>query len=141
MNSAIFDGPGHDQLSPHQRPPTAPAGSGSPGPTDSYFPNEETRRPSVASVATNASSTGSKSSIGRTIINKLFGPTDQDDSGRTSELSIHQNASRQQLQQRPGTPTGPPRPRTPVPSSEVVPFLYQDPQVGFGRTCVMRVDG
>lgn len=125
-NGSIFDNSEQSQLSPH-RPGTAPH-SGSPGP-DSYFPSEDNRRPSVASVATNASSTGSKSSMGRSLYNKFFGPGENED-GRSSETSTATTAApRSHGFVRPSTPTGPPRPRTPVPSSEVVPFLYQDPDV------------
>ncbi|TGZ78613.1 PP2C-domain-containing protein [Ascodesmis nigricans] len=123
LNGNIFDNPDQSQLSPY-RPGTAPH-VGSPV-QDSYFPPEDTRRPSVASVTTNASSTGSKSSIPRSLYNKFFGPGENDDGSRsTTETSTLPGSSSRSG--RPSTPTGIPRPRTPVPSSEVVPFLYQDP--------------
>lgn len=133
-------------------------------PTDGYFDHE--RRPSLASVTT-ASSTGSKSSIGRSgaIHKKLqtfFGedypgkdgsdsslPTQgqetpqnkevSKDSSQGKEVRSHSFARSQRERnlssatdttQRDVSPA-PSRPRTPVPSSEVVPFLYQDSQVSY----------
>jgi adenylate cyclase len=132
LNSNIFDSQQEPfTLSPLMRPGTAPSAGGV-GPQDSYFPSDETRRPSVASVVTNASSTGSKSSIGRSIYEKFFG---ENTPGETSESSIPPNVTSSRSRYgftRPVTPTTSrtaSRPRTPVPSSEVVPFLYQDPQV------------
>lgn len=131
LNSSIFDNQEQYQLSPH-RPSTAlsTGSQGQPGPTDSYFP-DETRRPSVASVVTNASSTGSKSSIGRSIYKKLFGDNENNnDSPGSSESSLPSNTTPRSHTgfARPATPTGS-RPRTPLPPAEVVPFLYQDPDV------------
>lgn len=146
LNSNIFDSH-HDpfqQLSPH-RPGTAPTTG---GPQDSYFP-DETRRPSVASVVTNASSTGSKSSMGKSFYRKLFGEGDTSgESPGSSESSLPPNATPRSQQygfNRPTTPTGSrtgSRPRTPLPSAEVVPFLYQNPDVslfgtGFNRVLMM----
>ncbi|KAI5789099.1 hypothetical protein EDC01DRAFT_631149 [Geopyxis carbonaria] len=129
LNSSIFDNQEQYQLSPH-RPSTAlsTGSQGQQGPTDSYFP-DETRRPSVASVVTNASSTGSKSSIGRSIYKKIFGDGENNnDSPGSSESSLPSNTTPRSHYgfPRPATPTGS-RPRTPLPPAEVVPFLYQDP--------------
>ncbi|KAH0542926.1 hypothetical protein FGG08_002695 [Glutinoglossum americanum] len=140
------------QLSPSFRP-----GSGRSGLSDSpegpFFGDE--RRPSVASVTTNASSTGSKSSVGRSFHKKLhgfFGEDPRDYGHNSSETSLlvgsggkehmsrsnHRNNSTSGINASgavagPGTPGGS-RPRTPVPSSDVVPFLYQNysdiPQYG-----------
>jgi len=129
LNSNIFDSNQEPFApSPHLRPCTAP----SVGPSDSYFPDEP-RRPSVASVVTNASSTGSKSSMGRSIYKKIFGGDDAaGESPGSSESSLPPNVTPRS--QHVFTPTIS-RPRTPVPSSEVVPFLYQDPAVGLSRDC------
>jgi adenylate cyclase len=135
------------QLSPGFRPGTGVTGNtnASDSPADPYFGDE--RRPSVASVMT-VSSQGSKSSISRTAIHKklqtFFG---EDFPGRdASDTSLpsygkearshsfarshrdrnHSNAT--DTTQRDVSP-GPSRPRTPVPSSDVVPFLYQDSTV------------
>jgi adenylate cyclase len=128
LNSNIFDSHEPFALSPHLRPGTAPSAGGV-GPQDGYSP-DETRRPSVASVVTNASSTGSKSSIGRSFYKKIFGEGDSGESPGSSESSLPPNVTpRSQYGfARPVTPTIS-RPRTPVPPSEVVPFLYQDPEV------------
>lgn len=130
LNSNIFD-THHEHFHSPLRPGTAP--SAGIGPQDSYFP-DDTRRPSVASVVTNASSTGSKSSVGRSIYKKIFGEGDTSgESPGSSESSLPpQNATPRSLygfSPRPTTP-GISRPRTPVPSSDVVPFLYQDLEVG-----------
>lgn len=118
----------YQQLSPPLRPGTAP--SSADRASDSYFPADD-RRPSVASVVTNASSTGSKSSIGRSFMKKIFGDGDNaTDSPGSSESSLPPNATPRSHYgfPRPTTPTNS-RPRTPMPSSDVVPFLYQDPEV------------
>ncbi|KAI5838347.1 phosphatase 2C-domain-containing protein [Morchella snyderi] len=113
------------QLSPPLRPGTAPSsGDRNDRSSDGYFPSDD-RRPSVASVITNASSTGSKSSIGRQIMKKFFGDGDNNDSPASSESSLPPSATPRSHFGRPTTPTYS-RPRTPVPSSDVVPFLYQD---------------
>ncbi|KAA8909492.1 hypothetical protein FN846DRAFT_776233 [Sphaerosporella brunnea] len=138
LNSNIFDTPEPYALSPlPMRPGTAPS-SGAAGSQDSYFPPDETRRPSVASVVTNASSTGSKSSIGRSFYQKIFGETSGESPG-SSESSLPPNVTpRSQYGfTRPVTPTIS-RPRTPVPPSEVVPFLYQDPEVARLRVFDIR---
>lgn len=135
------------QLSPGFRP-----GSGitrdtnaSDSPADPYFGDE--RRPSVASVTT-ASSQGSKSSVSRTGIHKklqtFFGDDFPGRDGSDTSLPSygkearshsfarshrernHSNAT--DATQRDASP-GPSRPKTPVPSSDVVPFLYQDSTV------------
>jgi adenylate cyclase len=132
------------QLSPGFRP-----GSGvtrdtnaSDSPADPYFGDE--RRPSVASVTT-ASSQGSKSSVSRTGIHKklqtFFGDDFPGKDGSDTSLPSHGKDARSHsfarshrdrnhsnatdITQRDASP-GPSRPRTPVPSSDVVPFLYQD---------------
>ncbi|KAF8424938.1 hypothetical protein EV426DRAFT_532546 [Tirmania nivea] len=132
LNSNPFDSfqSDHFQNSPQYRPGTAPGPNGSTssvtiGP-DSYFPQDD-RRPSVASLATNASSTGSKTSIGRSIVRRFFGEDDKDSPG-SSDSSLLQNHVLQRpsaAYTRTNTQTGS-RPQTPVPSSDVVPFLYQD---------------
>jgi len=132
LNSNPFDPYQSDyfQNSSQLRPGTAPGPNGSTssgtiGP-DNYFPQDD-RRPSVASLATNASSTGSKTSIGRSIVRRFFGDDDKESPG-SSDSSLLQN----NVLQRPSAPytranTQPgSRPQTPVPSSDVVPFLYQD---------------
>lgn len=120
------------QLSPQfYRPGTAPGTSSSNIPlgSDSYFPDD--RRPSVASVITNASSTGSKTSLGRSgrsIYKRIFGDDNSNDSPGSSESSLQNNRDLPRPNApyaRPATPTSS-RPRTPLPSSEIVPFLYQD---------------
>ena len=136
------------QLSPGFRPGTSLTGNtnASDPPTDAFFGDE--RRPSVASVTT-ASSTGSKSSISRQggIHKKLhtfFGEDFLGKDGSDTNLPGHAKEARTQSfarshrdrnlssatdqTQRENSPA-PSRPRTPVPSSDVVPFLYQDSQV------------
>jgi len=132
LNSNPFDPyqSDHFQNSSQYRPGTAPGpngstSSGTVGP-DSYFPQDD-RRPSVASLATNASSTGSKTSIGRSIVRRFFGEDDKESPG-SSDSSLLQNNVLQRpsaAYTRTNTQTGS-RPQTPVPSSDVVPFLYQD---------------
>ncbi|RDL34670.1 Adenylate cyclase [Venustampulla echinocandica] len=134
------------QLSPAFRPGTGLTGgtTTSESPADADFGDE--RRPSVASVTT-ASSTGSKSSISRTGIHKklqhFFGDdyarADESDTSlpsRGREARSHSFtrsyrdrnlSSATSATQRDASPAGS-RPRTPVPSSDVVPFLYQDSQ-------------
>lgn len=136
LNGNIFDSYQSDlyQNSSQYRPGTAPGPNGSTSSTtigpDSYFPNpQDDRRPSVASLATNASSTGSKTSIGRSIIRRIRGDDDKESPG-SSDSSLLQNNVLQRpsaAYSRTNTQTGS-RPQTPVPSSDVVPFLYQDPQ-------------
>jgi adenylate cyclase len=136
------------QLSPGFRPGTGLTGNtnASDSPADATFGDE--RRPSVASVTT-ASSTGSKSSISRQggIHKKLqtfFGDDFPGKDGSDTSLPAHvkegrthsfarshrdrNHSSATDYTQRDNSPA-PSRPRTPVPSSDVVPFLYQDSQV------------
>lgn len=132
------------QLSPGFRPGTGVTGNtnASDSPADPYFGDE--RRPSVASVTT-ASSQGSKSSVSRTGIHKklhtFFGEDFPGKDGSDTSLPSHGKEGRShsfarshrerqlsnatETTQRDTSPA-PSRPRTPVPSSDVVPFLYQD---------------
>jgi adenylate cyclase len=138
------------QLSPGFRPGTSRTGNTS---TDSpdigYFGDGDERRPSVASVTT-ASSSGSKSSIVRSGMHKslknIFGeefngrdgsdvnlpaqPRKEQRSNSWSRPRDRNHSTSTEAVPRDGSPA-PSRPRTPVPSSEVVPFLYQDSQVSF----------
>lgn len=136
------------QLSPGLRPGTGRTGNTSAdSPDHAYFNDGDERRPSIASVTT-ASSSGSKSSVARPGVHKSlknffgddFSGKDASDTSlsgaangkehRSGSWSRHRNYSN-------STETGvpreaspaPSRPRTPVPSSDVVPFLYQDSQV------------
>jgi adenylate cyclase len=136
------------QLSPGFRPGSGLTGNtnASDSPADACFGDE--RRPSVASVTT-ASSTGSKSSISRqggihkklqTFFGEDFPGKDGSDTslpGHAKETRTHSfgrshrdrnHSSATDHTQRDNSPAGS-RPRTPVPSSDVVPFLYQDSQV------------
>lgn len=136
------------QLSPAFRSGTArpTQASSTESPDVGYFP--EDRRPSAASVAT-ASSQGSKNSGSRGGIRKLQGFFGEDYPGRdSSETSLPQPSSQSQPKEqrsysftrssrrarndsnatdhtREPSPSSS-RPRTPVPSSDVVPFLYQE---------------
>lgn len=131
-------------LSPGIRPGTAFTGNtaASDSPADMEFGYE--RRPSVASVTT-ASSTGSKSSRGgiHKSLKNLFG--DEFTGKEGSESSLPQShrshsfarshrernlssATDNTQRDRDASPASS-RPRTPVPSSDVVPFLYQDSKV------------
>jgi len=104
------------------------------------------RRPSVASVTT-ASSQGSKSSVSRGGFKKLQGFFGEEFPGRDgSETSLPQPSQSSQKESRSYSFTRPrrernhsnatettrelspasSRPRTPIPSSDVVPFLYQE---------------
>ncbi|KAH8676841.1 adenylate cyclase [Tricladium varicosporioides] len=137
------------QLSPAFRPGTGFTGytNASDSPAEAEFADE--RRPSVASVTT-ASSTGSKSSVSRGGIHKklqtFFGEDFPGRDGSDTSLPSHAShgkevrshsfarsqrernlSSATDITQRDASP-GPSRPRTPVPSSDVVPFLYQDSQ-------------
>jgi adenylate cyclase len=136
------------QLSPGFRPGTGLTRdtNASESPADANFGDE--RRPSVASVTT-ASSTGSKSSVSRqggihkklqTFFGDDFTGKDGSDTSLPSqakETRTHSFARNHRdrnnsnaAAQRENSPV-PSRPRTPVPSSDVVPFLYQDSQVRF----------
>lgn len=134
------------QLSPGFRPGAQFPGHVTDSPADAYFGDRDERRPSLASVNT-ASSAGSKSSRAGGIHKKLqtfFGEDYPGKDGSDSSLPSHakdsrshsfarsqrgRNASNATDQtQREASPAQS-RPRTPVPSSDVVPFLYQDSQV------------
>ncbi|KAL2136260.1 hypothetical protein VTI74DRAFT_4693 [Chaetomium olivicolor] len=135
------------QLSPGIRTslsrPT-PAGS-TDSPDAAYFTDE--RRPSIASIATTASSHGSRASGPRGGFRKLQGFFGEEFPGRDSSdisLPAHSGSGREQRSHsystnrthrdrnhsnatdhpRDGSPVS--RPRTPVPAPEVVPFLYQE---------------
>ncbi|KAJ4290661.1 hypothetical protein N0V88_006408 [Collariella sp. IMI 366227] len=141
----------NSQLSPGIRTslsrPT-PAGS-TDSPDAAYFTDE--RRPSVASIATTASSHGSRASGPRGGFRKLQGFFGEEFPGRdSSETSlVHPGSGREPSGReqrshsystnrthrdrnhsnatdhgRDGSPVS--RPRTPVPAPEVVPFLYQE---------------
>jgi adenylate cyclase len=140
----------NSQLSPGLRTsisrPT-PAGS-TDSPDAAYFTDE--RRPSVASITTTASSQGSRASGPRGGIRKLQGFFGEEFPGRdSSEISLpHPGAGKEHRSHsysynrphrdrnysnatdhgRDGSPAS--RPRTPVPAPEVVPFLYQEADVG-----------
>lgn len=141
------------QLSPGVRPGSGRTGNTSDSPEAGFFNDE--RRPSLASVTT-ASSSGSKSSVSRTggFHKKLQGFFGEDFTGKeSSETSLPSHESRQE-QRAPSysrhrernhsartqdshreLSPAPSRPRTPVPSSDVVPFLYQDSQVSKYFVC------
>lgn len=147
------------QLSPGFRPGTGLTGNtnASDSPADATFGDE--RRPSLASVTT-ASSTGSKSSISRqgvihkklqTFFGDDFPGKDGSDTslpghakdGHAKEARTHSfprshrdrnHSSAADHTPRDSSPA-PSRPRTPVPSSDVVPFLYQDSQVSLILQC------
>lgn len=127
------------QLSPGFRPGT---GQTLDSPEAAYFGDD--RRPSVASVTT-ASSQGSKNSSARQTYKKLQGffgeehPGKDEDPGnhakdaRSNSFSLRHRDRKHSTSTEVGQPRDsspePSRPRTPVPSSDVVPFLYQDSQV------------
>jgi adenylate cyclase len=118
-------------------------------PDTGYFGDGDERRPSVASVTT-ASSSGSKSSSmlrsGAHTYKKLQGffgeeapgkdePPSSEPPGRgqrsNSYTRFHRDRDRNNsisTEVRDASPV-PSRPRTPVPSADVVPFLYQDLEV------------
>lgn len=128
-------------LSPGFRPSSSQYGDG-------QYAGED-RRPSVAS-ATTVSSTGSKSSVGRNFHKKLQGFFGEDfpgmDSRQNSDLSLppdarvpsdqhslrearKRNNSVNDARSRPGSPASFSRPRTPMASSEVTPWEFQDTKV------------
>ncbi|KAF3061462.1 Adenylate cyclase [Daldinia childiae] len=136
------------QLSPAFRlGPSRPAqASSNESPDAAYFTDD--RRPSAASITT-ASSQGSKNSGSRGGLKKLQGFFGEDFPGRDSSetsLPAPPSSSQNQKDQRSYSFTRPrrgrndsnatdhtrepspssSRPRTPVPSSDVVPFLYQE---------------
>jgi adenylate cyclase len=137
------------QLSPGFRPGTGRTGNTISSESPDAVVYDDERRPSLASVTT-ASSSGSKSSVVRTGINKklhnIFGddyPGGKDGSNsslpaqgvgkeqRSNSYSRHRDRTSSSITEIAARDTspGPSRPRTPVPSSDVVPFLYQDSQV------------
>ncbi|KAI9701820.1 MAG: cysteinyl-tRNA synthetase [Candelina mexicana] len=152
--------PGSFEESTENLPPFRP-GTGRTAASDSpdmgYYGDGSDRRPSIAS-ATTVSSTGSKSSVSKPISKskKLQGFFGEDFAGRDSrrgsatslqpygtrrrDTSSHSQRDRNNSQSttyacegRTASPNGS-RPRTPAPSSDVVPFLYQNfqdiPQYG-----------
>ena len=141
------------QLSPGFRPGNAYTGNHAinDSPADNYFGDAEERRPSVVST----SSTGSKSSAGRGAgihkkLHSFFGEDFSGKDGSDTSLPSHGKDTRSHsfarshrdrkyssaTDQTPREASpAPSRPRTPVPSSDVVPFLYQDSQVCYFR-CV-----
>jgi adenylate cyclase len=152
FNGTFFDDSSDNlsQLSPSFRPGTGRSGI-TESPEGTFYNREEDRRPSVASTNTNASSTGSKSSISKNTgyrkqLGNIFGEDyDSQDHTRSSRSKVyehkhhgkrrhHSTHSRERRDpldtsgnshhlSRPGTPS---RPQTPVPSSDVTPWLYQD---------------
>ncbi|KAK7712907.1 hypothetical protein SLS57_007651 [Botryosphaeria dothidea] len=137
MQNSIFSGSFYNdsnedvtQLSPGFRPGT--------GQTEDGGYQGEDRRPSVAS-ATTVSSSGSKSSISRGFHKKLQGFFGEEfngiDSRQNSQTSLPErqrnrnnsmhNTHRSSIGSRPGSPASS-RPRTPLPSSEVTPWEYQE---------------
>ncbi|KAI1435329.1 protein phosphatase 2C [Xylaria sp. CBS 124048] len=133
------------QLSPAFRPSLSRPGQGSitDSPDMVYF--DEQRRPSIASITT-ASSQGSKNSSGRGGMKKLqefFGEELPGWEGSETSLPPVQVTAKEQRSYSFGRSRrgrndsnatdhtrepspAPSRPRTPVPSSDVVPFLYQE---------------
>lgn len=145
------------QLSPAFRVPTAERrpvqtpSSQNDSPDAAYFNDE--RRPSVASITTTASSQASKNS-GRGGFRKLQGFFGEEFPGRdSSDTSLppsvpgkehrshsysrphrDRNYSNATDHARDASPSSS-RPRTPVPASDVVPFLYQEAEVSAFRPC------
>ncbi|OBT66629.1 hypothetical protein VE03_03897 [Pseudogymnoascus sp. 23342-1-I1] len=130
----------NSQLSPSMRPGTSRTFS-----DPEADPQDEERRPSLASVATSGSN-GSRGSVVRTGIHKklqgFFGEEYSGKDGSDTSLPTQNAAGKEQrsnsysrhhrdrkpssvAEVRDSSPV-PSRPRTPVPSSDVVPFLYQD---------------
>lgn len=143
------------QLSPVARPGTAVTGNTNTSDSlaDAFFGDGDERRPSVASITT-ASSTGSKNSLGKAIggvhkrLASFFGDdpsgvsssdTSLPSQGKEVRSRSFARSQRDRINSsatdhghytgRDASPAGGSRPRTPVPSSEVVPFLYQNSQV------------
>ena len=121
---------------------------------DAYFGDRDARRPSAASNTT-ASSAGSKSSRAAGIHKKLqtfFGEDYPGKDGSDSSLPSHAKDSRSQSfarghrgrntssatdqTQREASPAQS-RPRTPVPSSDVVPFLFDSIDKNPPRSCLL----
>lgn len=145
-SSGSFFDDGHGRLpaSPSFRPDTARTGA-SDSPDPLFFGDE--RRPSMASATTVSSSNSNpRASMGRSTrhmkITNIFGD-DGHESARGSETSVLASGHRDQSSsshshrdrnnsihtinndRRPISPTSS-RPRTPVPSSDVTPWLFQD---------------
>ncbi|KAI9756366.1 MAG: hypothetical protein M4579_003870 [Chaenotheca gracillima] len=122
------------------RPGTGRTTGTSDSPDAGYF-GEDKRRPSLASVTT-ASSQGSKSSNSRQFHKKLQGFFGDEYSGKGSDTSLapgttsgtEQSSLHQQPRDRANSATKHDprgvsphsRPRTPIPSSEVTPWMYQN---------------
>ena len=122
-------------------------------PNGSGAPWGEDRRPSVASTST-LSSTGSKRSLTNRFHKKLQGFFGEDfdpeatrnnsDGSIQTTNALGADGSRDRDRQNSGTaraesPPGTSRPRTPAPSSEVTPWVFQDtPQVSLHA---MKTDG
>ena len=134
----------------HSNPAQTPTGSihngGLESPDAPYFNDD--RRPSVASIATTASSQGSRASDRRGGLRKLQGFFGEEFPGR-DDASIstagggkdsrshsyshgrpHRDRNHSNATDRDASPSSS-RPRTPVPAPEVVPFLYQEVDVSF----------
>lgn len=152
MPSSAFPGTFFDdstenlQLSPSFRPGTGRTGT-SDSPEVAYYGDE--RRPSVTS-ATTISSQGSRSSTSRGGFHKKLtgffgeefsgneGPSQSSQTNLTANggrtLSAHSQRDRnnsvhtKNADGRPASPANS-RPRTPLPSSDVIPWVFQDPQV------------
>lgn len=152
------------QLSPVFRVATGRTGSAE-SPDVGYFGLQDERRPSVVSTTTTGS-TGSRGSANKAAFHKKlqgffgddFGGRDGSDSSLPPGIGKEQRSQQQQQQQpqyarpsrarkasvasahsaRDTSPTTS-RPRTPVPSSDVVPFLYQEAEVRGDSTtsCVL----
>lgn len=140
--SFFDDGQGRLPASPSFRPDTARTGA-SDSPDPLFYGDE--RRPSMASATTVSSSNSNpRASMGRSTrhMKNIFGD-DGHESARGSETSISASGHRDQSSsslslrdrnnsihtinndRRPISPTSS-RPRTPVPSSDVTPWLFQD---------------
>jgi len=131
-------------------PTTGMVGSAFSNPSDSYFDDRDERRPSVASVNTNASSTGSRASISRRMTGKLhdfFGDSGGEHHHHRHHPHlphIHTSSSNNQLvnpndsiqnafRQPPGPTTPLNGPRAPTiknptgnPNMDVTPFMFPD---------------
>lgn len=134
-------------LSRHHSAQTPASASNNESPDAAFFNDD--RRPSVASIATTASSQGSKASDRRGGgFRKLQGFFGEEFPGRdASDASLsttgketrshsyshsrpHRDRNHSNATDRDASPTSS-RPRTPVPAPEVVPFLYQEADVRF----------
>lgn len=145
-------------LSPVFRPGTGLTGNTNASSDSTQDAYGDERRPSVASVTT-ASSTGSKSSVNRSGIHKklqtFFGEDLPSRDGSDTSLPLNakerhgkdlrsNSFARSTRDRNYSSATArevspvPSRPRTPIPSSDVVPFLYQDSQVSIFCTYAAR---